>query len=106
MHGLGGSIITRHANGALEFSDAEGVRWTVSEIARLDFSERLISLLPHPERRGGWLLFESEQGERRRLSPIPLEWRSLPAVVLEQHLKAALRAGKNEHRRRTDAETL
>ena len=96
------SIVTRHANGALEFSDTDGVRWTVSEIARFDFSEKLISLLPHPERRGGWLLFESDRGERRRLAPIPLEWRALPAIVLERHLATAALAGSNEHRRRTD----
>ena len=96
------SIVTHHANGALEFSDGDGVRWTVSEIARLNFSERLISLLPHPERRGGWLLFESDRGERRRLAPIPVEWRALPAIVLLRHLATAVPAGGNEHRRRTD----
>jgi hypothetical protein len=97
------SIVTHHANGALEFSDTEGLRWTVSEIPRLDYSERLMSLLPHPERRGGWLLFESSEGERRRLAPVPLEWRALPAIVLERHLAVAARAGSNEHRRRTDS---
>lgn len=104
MYGPTTSVVTRHASGALEFCDAHGVRWTVSEIARLEFSEQLISLLPHPERRGGWLLFESDGGERRRLSPVPNEWHSLPATVLEQHLAMALRAGRNEHRRRSDTE--
>jgi len=97
------SIVTHHANGALEFRDADGARWTVSEIPRLDFSERLISLLPHPERRGGWLLFESDRGDRRRLAPIPPEWRALPAIVLERYLGSATPAGSNEHRRRSDS---
>lgn len=100
------STVTHHASGALEFNDADGVRWTVSEIARLDFSERLMSLLPHPERRGGWLLFESDGGERRRLAPIPPDWRTLPAIDLAQHLNAAARTGANERRRRTDSPEL
>lgn len=96
--------ITHHASGALDFRDANGTRWTVSEIARLDFSERLMALLPHPERRQGWLLFESEAGERRRYTPIPNEWRSMSAPALEVCLRRAVRAGDSEQRRREDRE--
>jgi hypothetical protein len=102
MPGADRSVITHHASGALDFIDGAGIRWTVSEIARFDFSERLISLLPHSERRGGWLLFESEGGDRRRLAPIPENWRSLSAYALDDHLGRAAMAGKNENRRRTD----
>ena len=96
-----GSVV-HHASGALDFTDTSGIVWTVSEIARLDFSERLMALLPHPERRQGWLLFESRLGERRRYTPIPDEWRSLSPSALEQCLAGAVPAGAAEHRRRDD----
>jgi hypothetical protein len=94
--------IVRHANGALDFTDSHGRLWTVSEIARLDYSERLMAMLPHPERRQGWLLFESERGERRRYTPVPDDWRSLPVAHLERCLDEALPASTGQHRRRSD----
>ena len=94
--------IVRYASGALDFTDSAGTRWTVSEIARLDYSERLMAMLPHPERRQGWLLFESDQAERRRLTPVPPEWRSMPVSELQHCLQSALPANSGEQRRRTD----
>ena len=94
--------IVRHASGALDFTDASGTLWTVSEIARMDFSERLMALLPHPERRQGWLLFESQFGERRRHTPIPDGWRSFSASALEECLTKAVQSSAAEHRRRDD----
>ena len=94
--------IIHHANGILDFIDSSGVLWTVSEIARLDFSERLISMLPHAERRAGWLLFESEHGDRRRFTPVPKDWRDLATPALEACLRSAVAASSTEHRRRTD----
>lgn len=94
--------ITHHASGALDFRDANGLRWTVSEIANLDYSERLMALLPHPERRQGWLLFEAESGERRRFTPIPDEWRSMSASALESCLERAVQYISGEQRRRDD----
>jgi hypothetical protein len=96
------SQIVYHASGALHFTDSNGAQWTVSEIARLDFSEKLMALLPHPERRQGWLLFESQWGERRRYTPIPGDWRSLSAAKLEECLETAVRASAVEQRRRSD----
>ena len=96
------SQIVRHASGALDFIDSSGTRWTVSEIARLDFSEKLMALLPHPERRRGWLLFESQWGERRRYTPIPSDWRALSAAKLEECLATAVGASAVEQRRRSD----
>jgi hypothetical protein len=96
------SQIIHHASGALDFIDSAGTRWTVTEIARLDFSERVMALLPHPERRQGWLLFESQWGERRRYTPIPDDWRSLTVDRLEGCLATAVRASSAERRRRTD----
>ena len=94
--------VVHHASGALDFTDATGVLWTVSEISRMDFSERLMALLPHPERRQGWLLFESQFGERRRYTPIPDSWRSLAPSVLQQCLTNAVESSAAEHRRRED----
>jgi hypothetical protein len=94
--------VVHHASGALDFIDRAGTLWTVSEIARLEFSERLMSLLPHPERRRGWLLFESERGERRRYTPIPESWRELSSIELEECLREAVVATRMEQRRRED----
>ena len=94
--------VVHHASGALDFADASGTVWTVSEIARMDFSERLMALLPHPERRQGWLLFESQFGERRRFTPIPDNWRSLAPSSLHECLANAVQSSAAEHRRRDD----
>ena len=98
------SSIVHHASGALDFTDSNGTRWNVLEIARMDFSERLMALLPHPERRQGWLLFESELGERRRFTPVPDDWRRLDSSTLERCLGDAVRANPGELRRRSDQE--
>ena len=94
--------VVHHASGALDFTDETGTLWTVSEIARMDFSERLMALLPHPERRQGWLLFESQLGERRRYTPIPDDWRTLAPSALQQCLAGAVQSSAVEHRRRED----
>ena len=94
-------VVTHHANGVLDFVDSAGTMWTVSEIAGLAFSERLMSLLPHPERRSGWLLFESDLGDRRRLAPVPDDWRTYSSSALETCLRGAVPAS-SERRRRTD----
>jgi hypothetical protein len=96
------SPIVHHASGALDFTDGNGTRWTVLEIAGMDFSERLMALLPHPERRQGWLLFESQLGERRRFTPVPNDWRKLDSSALEKCLGTAARASAGELRRRSD----
>jgi len=98
------NTITHYASGSLDFQDTEGNRWTVSEIARLDYSERLMAMLPHPERRQGWLLFESEGGERRRFTPIPEDWRTMSRSTLESCLMRAVQYSNREHRRREDRE--
>ena len=96
--------IVHHASGALDFTDSNGTRWNVLEIAGMNFSERLMALLPHPERRQGWLLFESELGERRRFTPVPGEWRTLDSASLEKCLADAVGASGGELRRRSDLE--
>jgi hypothetical protein len=102
MSELNRPTIIRRADGALDFTDSSGTLWTVSEIARLGYSERLMAMLPHPERRQGWLLFESERGDRRRYTPIPEDWRALTMSGLEGCLREAVPAGAGESRRRSD----
>lgn len=94
--------IVRRADGALDFTDSSGTLWTVSEISRLDYSERLMAMLPHPERRQGWLLFESQHGDRRRYTPIPDGWRTSNSSALERCLRDALPANMTESRRKGD----
>ena len=89
-------------SGSVEFTDGLGMRWAVWEIENPGFSDRLLALFPHPERRSGWLLFESAAGERRRLSPYPANWRSLGSFGLATQCLLATQAGRHEHRRRTD----
>ncbi|HKO15457.1 MAG TPA: hypothetical protein VJU87_04410 [Gemmatimonadaceae bacterium] len=96
------ALAARRASGTTEFSDAAAMRWTVWEIAYAGLSEHLLSLFPHPERRGGWLLFESAS-ERRRLSPYPNDWRELPDAQLAELCAQAAPVGKGEARRRDDA---
>lgn len=91
-------------DGIREFAGSGGTRWTVLEIANPGFSQRLASLFPHPERRAGWLLFESPQGEKRRLSPYPRNWRDLTADELDALFATATPAGPEERRRATDAD--
>ena len=94
---------TARETGSMEFTDGLGVRWTVWEIENPGFSEKLLSLFPHPERRTGWLLFESANGERRRLSPYPANWRTLGNFGLATQCLLATPSGRHEQRRRTDA---
>jgi len=82
------------------FVDCVGTAWTVTEVQPLvDVSTRWM-LQPHPERRGGWLLFESDEGERRRLAPFPADWRTISDFELERWCMRAL--GRAADRRRRD----
>jgi hypothetical protein len=65
------------------FTDSFGAVWTVREITPGPMPEKLSQLLGPDRRRGGWLLFISEQGEKRRLAPVPEGWRGLSERELE-----------------------
>jgi len=71
------------------FRDADGIEWTVTEIAASALAALPRSSLRHPEFKDGWLLFQSER-QRKRLAPYPKEWRSLSAEELSQHSREAL----------------
>ena len=66
------------------FTDAVGVEWTVREIGTPKMTETLAKLLERDRRRGGWLVFESNEGEKRRLAPYPPDWRTVTTFELER----------------------
>jgi hypothetical protein len=63
------------------FDDVRGVRWDVWAVHPEGRPVQL-SALPATFQTG-WLVFESA-GEKRRLSPIPVDWQALPADELER----------------------
>ena len=66
------------------FTDAVGVEWTVREIGAPKMTQTLAKLLEQERRRGGWLVFESSDGEKRRLAPYPPDWRTMTTFELER----------------------
>lgn len=93
----------KSAAGPILFTDAMGARWTVHEIPSPSMLSGTPMFRAHPERRTGWLLFESRAGESRRLAPYPADWRSLSPYVLERWCMRAVPVGPDENRRRDDA---
>ena len=66
-----------------KFRDSEGIEWRILEIEASSLASLPRDSLRHPEFKDGWLLFQSEDGRRRRLAPYPHGWRELPASELE-----------------------
>ena len=66
------------------FTDAVGVEWVVREIGSPKMTQTLAKLLEHDRRSGGWLVFESNEGEKRRLAPYPPDWRTVSTFELER----------------------
>ena len=60
-----------------DFTDDVGVAWTIREITSPSLAGTLARVLEHDRRRGGWLVFESEDGQKRRLTPYPPDWRTI-----------------------------
>jgi hypothetical protein len=87
-----------------EFTDSLGTTWTVREIHPGPLPPKLGELLGRDRRQGGWLLFLSAAGEKRRLTPIPSEWQSLSDADLESHCKRARRVPPAPERRAQDRE--
>ena len=95
-----------HQNESLprEFTDSVGTTWTVREIAPGPMPPKLEQLLGEDRRRGGWLLFLSAMGERRRLAPVPEGWAALSNVDLEGWCMRARRVPPAPARRTEDRE--
>jgi hypothetical protein len=73
-----------HLNSSRSFTDAVQVEWTVCEIDSPSLTGTLAKVLENDRRRGGWLVFESKDGEKRRLAPYPPDWRTMSAFELER----------------------
>jgi hypothetical protein len=73
-----------HLESSRNFVDTEGGEWTVREIAGRALDGAVAKMLEHDRRRGGWLVFESSKGAKRRLAPYPPDWRTISAFELER----------------------
>jgi hypothetical protein len=66
------------------FTDTVGVEWTVCEIGSPSLTGTLAKVLERDRRVGGWLVFESGEGDKRRLAPYPPDWRTVSQFELER----------------------
>lgn len=85
------------------FTDCVGIGWTVYCITPPSLLDGAMILLPHRERRQGWLLFESDEGEKRRLTPFPAEWATISDFEMERWCMRATPDALLPRRRRDDA---
>jgi hypothetical protein len=87
---------------ARQFTDSVGVSWTVREIKPGPTPPKLLLMLGGERRRGGWLLFLSSEGEKRRLAPIPDRWTELSRFEIERWCMRARRVPPGPERRAED----
>ena len=69
------------------FTDSTGVEWTVFEVKRPGNEKTQWTYLPE-QFGSGWLCFESDNA-KRRLSPIPANWRESTDQDLHRLLQQA-----------------
>jgi hypothetical protein len=69
------------------FTDSTGVEWTVFEVKRQGSEKTQWTYLPE-QFGSGWLCFESDTA-KRRLSPIPVNWRESTDQDLHRLLQQA-----------------
>jgi hypothetical protein len=91
-----------HPENSRTFVDNVGVEWTVREVAVPTMTPTLKKLLAHDRRRGGWLVFESSDGEKRRLAPYPPDWRTLSPFELARWCMRGTRVPPAPARRTED----
>jgi hypothetical protein len=91
-----------HPDSSRTFVDNVGVEWTVREIARPTMTATLAKLLEHDRRRSGWLVFESADGEKRRLAPYPPDWRTMSTFEIARWCMRATRVPPAPGRRAED----
>ena len=85
--------------GLREVRDADGVAWNVFDVFPLE--RQLAPGRPTPARlapemASGWLAFQSEAGERRRVVPTPAGWERLSDAELVALLAGATPAGAGD----------
>jgi hypothetical protein len=84
------------------FTDSVGVNWTVREIGSPTLTQTLAKVLKTDRRRSGWLVFESSEGDKRRLAPYPPDWRTVSMFELERWCMKAMRVPPAPARRAQD----
>jgi hypothetical protein len=84
------------------YVDSCDVEWTVREIGNPTFTGKVAQMLQHDRRRSGWLVFESAEGEKRRLAPYPPDWRTMSAFEIERWCMRATRVPPGHARRAED----
>ena len=84
------------------FTDSVGVNWTVREIGSPTLTQTLAKVLKTNRRRNGWLVFESSEGDKRRLAPYPPDWRTVSMFELERWCMKATRVPPAPARRAED----
>ena len=84
------------------YVDPDGVEWIVREIASPSLTGKLAKMLEQDRRRGGWLVFESGEGEKRRLAPYPPDWRTLSAFEMQRWCMRAIKVPPGQARRAED----
>lgn len=85
-----------------DFVDSEGVSWMVWSVTPSEMSSVLKRLTGTEERRLPWLVFQSADGERRRLVPAPDGWEQCDAYTLERWMMRAERVPPAPERRAAD----
>lgn len=78
----------RPAREVVMFTSRTDVTWTVREIAAVAVPSPLLSMLGEGGR-GTWLLFLSDIGEERYLTPVPPGWTQLSRFELENWCRRA-----------------
>lgn len=72
------SALWNKSNEALHraFTDPDGVEWKVWEVrpSSVDVAASKLGGRVAPHLQNGWLCFESANGEKRRLAPVPAGW--------------------------------
>ena len=84
------------------FTDTVGLAWTVREIASPVLTGAMARVLEKDRRRGGWLMFESAEGDKRRLTPYPPDWRTMSDFEIERWCMRAAPAPPAPIRRAED----
>jgi hypothetical protein len=84
------------------FVDIDGLEWIVREIDGPSLAGTLAKVLENDRRRGGWLVFESAEGTKRRLSPYPPDWRAISEYELERWRMRAMPVPPGPARRAED----
>src|SRR5437868_1178568 len=83
-----------------EFIDPTGLSWTVWSVTPQEMSTALKRLTgTEEERRTPWLVFQSREGDKRRLAPIPDGWTTCDDHTLAGFWDAAVRVPPAHARR-------